>query len=259
MALLQPVSSEETAKKRSSSNDSKSKNKQEKNDVLVVTKIAQQQKRSDRYSVYINEKYSFSLSEYQLVGSGLRIGKEYTKSELINLQDESAFGKAYERTLNYVMIRPRSRREIEDYLVRTFLYPKPKSYTSKDGQRKIKRQTVDRERVIAMNGRVMNRLDEKGYIDDERFALVWVQSRQLTKKPSKRKLEQELRAKYIAPEIIAAVLQNKEEDEISNLKSLIAKKRRLSRYQDDVKLKQYLLRQGFNYGDIESELTDATD
>ncbi|MFO0971181.1 MAG: RecX family transcriptional regulator [Candidatus Saccharimonadales bacterium] len=221
---------------------------------LKITKIAKQQKRPDRYSIYIDEKYSFSLSEYQLAGAKLFIGKQFTQGELTSFIDESAFGKAYERALNYVMIRPRSKQEIQDYLKRTFLYPKPKNYVDKAGVRQLVKREVDKEKVESMIERVMARLDEKGYINDMAFARAWVNSRQLTKKSSKRKLEQELRAKFIDQEIIATVLQNQNDTEVGNLKEVIIKKRRLSKYQDDVKLTQYLLRQGFNYDDIKEQI-----
>jgi regulatory protein len=220
------------------------------NPQLTVTKIAQQVKRQDRYSVYINEKYSFSLSEYQLAGSGLRIGKIFTAEELSDFIGESEFGKAYERALNYVMIRPRSEKEIKEYLTRTFMYPKSKSYVDKEGVRHFIKKEVDKQNVAVMIERVLARLKEKGYINDQSFAAAWVNSRQLVKKSSKRKLEQELRAKGVDQEVIATLLQNNNDQEVNNLKELIAKKRRLTRYQDETKLIQYLLRQGFNYDDI---------
>lgn len=222
---------------------------------MKITKISQQVKRPDRYSIYVDEKYIFSLNEYQLVGSGLHSGLEITQEELDNFANESQFGKAYERSLNYVMIRPRSEKEIHDYLSRTFLYPKPKSYVNKKtGERVFIKQEVDKEKTKAMIARVLERMDEKGYINDENFAKSWVQSRMYHKKPSKRKLEQELYAKGIAQEIIATVLQNEELNEKDNLLELVEKKRRLVRYQDKQKLTTYLLRQGFNYDDIRDVL-----
>ncbi len=223
---------------------------------MKITKISQQVKRPDRYSIYVDEKYIFSLNEYQLVGSGLHSGLEITQEELDNFANESQFGKAYERSLNYVMIRPRSEKEIHDYLSRTFLYPKPKSYVNKKtGERVFIKQEVDKEKTKAMIARVLERMDEKGYINDENFAKSWVQSRMYHKKPSKRKLEQELYAKGIDQKIIATVLQNEELNEKDNLLELVEKKRRLVRYQDNQKLTTYLLRQGFNYDDIRDALT----
>lgn len=219
---------------------------------MKITKIQKQVKRSDRYSVYIDEKYSFSLNDYQLIGSDVRVGKEFTSEELDKFLQESNFGKAYERALNYVMIRPRSKGEIHDYLTRTYMYPKPKVYMDKSGQRHVKKQVVEKEKVSHMIERIMQRLEEKGYINDKAFATAWIDSRQLTKRSSKRKLEQELRAKSVDTEIIATLLQNQNEIEIDNLNELIIKKRRLTKYKDDIKLTQYLLRQGFNYDDIRS-------
>lgn len=227
--------------------------------VLKVTKISQQVKRNDRYSIYINEKYTFSLSDYQLVGSGLSVGKEFTQQELDDFIFESLFGKAYERALNYVMIRPRSQKEISDYLTRTYMYPKPKMYTDKAGQRHFIKQVVDKSRIGQLIERVMHRLQSKGYTNDEAFAKAWVNSRQLTKKSSKRKLEQELRAKFVDPEIIATVLQKQDVNEVQNLDALILKKRRLPKYQDNVKLTQYLLRQGYNYEDIKNATNQSNE
>lgn len=221
---------------------------------LTITKITSQVKRNDRYSVYVNGKYAFSLHEYQLAQSGLRVGKEVTNSELEKFANESQFGKAYERALNYVMLRPHSEKETKEYLIRTFLYPKPKSFIGKDGVRHIKKPEVDSAATTEMIARVMNRLQEKGYIDDQAFARSWVASRQQVKKSSVRKLTQELRAKGVAEEIIATLLQNSEETEKENLKELIAKKQRLTRYQDELKLTRYLLRQGFLYEDIKEAL-----
>jgi regulatory protein len=221
---------------------------------VKVTKIQQQVKRNDRYSVYIDEVYSFSLSDYQLVSSGLHVGKEFTADELDAFLQESNYGKAYERSLNYVMIRPRSEREIREYLARTFLYPKPRMYKTKSGETIIKKPHVDKQKTTRMIERVAERLREKGYINDEAFAKAWINSRQLTKKTSKRKLEQELMVKGVHSEIIASLLQNRDDLEKENLKDIIAKKSRQTKYHDQTKLMQYLVRQGFSYQDVKEGL-----
>lgn len=225
---------------------------------MKVTKIQQQQKRKDRFSIYIDDKYSFSLNEFQLANARLSIGKELSPEEVEEFATESQFGKAYERVLNYVMIRPRSEKEVREYLTRTYMYPKPKSFVDKNGKRHFKKQEVDKQKVTEMIERLMSRLNDKGYINDESFTKAWVQSRMMHKKPSKRKLEQELYAKGIDQKIIANVLQNEELDEKANLLELVEKKRKLVRYQDDKKLITYLLRQGFNYDDIRDTINRNT-
>jgi len=223
---------------------------------MKVTKIQQQVNRKDRYSIYIDELYSFSLHESQLIQSGLRLGKEFTQDELDTLKNESQFGKAYERVLNYILIRPRAEKEVKDYLVRTFLYPKPKAYVNKKGERSIKKREVDRDAVTAMIDKIMIKVRDKGYINDESFARAWIESRQMTKKSSTRRLEQELQQKGVTRDIIATVLQKVEINEIDNLRALVIKKRRLARYKDNKKLLPYLVRQGYSYDDVKKVINE---
>jgi SOS response regulatory protein OraA/RecX len=70
-----------------------------------------------------------------------------------------------------------------------------------------------------------------------------------------RKITLELRKKHIASDIIEQVLADDETDERTMLRELIAKKRQQSKFkEDDLKLMQYLARQGFGYGDIKDAL-----
>jgi SOS response regulatory protein OraA/RecX len=55
---------------------------------------------------------------------------------------------------------------------------------------------------------------------------------------------------------IEEAVGSQSEDEQSAIKTIIEQKRRQARYQDDLKLMQYLARQGFNYGDIKDALKD---
>ena len=226
---------------------------------MKVTAIKLQVKRADRYSIFVDEVYSFSLNEFQLAESGLSVGRALSTEELENLKNDSDFGKAYERVLNYLSLRSRSQKEIEDYLARTYLYPKPKSYINKAGERVFKKQTVDKLAVNRLIERVMERLQSKGYVNDADFAFAWARSRQLSGKTSQRKLTQELKIKGIADDIIQNTLQELDFDDTDSLKNLIAKKRQTPRYQDDTKLTQFLLQRGFNYDAIKAVIKDSQD
>lgn len=223
---------------------------------MKITKISQQVKNHLRYSVYIDDSYSFSLHEQQLAESALRVGKDLTEKEVNDYKNESQFGKAYERALNYALLRPRSRKEIDQYLTRTFLYPKPRAYVNKVGERIFKKLDVDPVQTKAMIEKISDRLAEKGYVNDATFAKAWVESRRYFKKTSTRRLRQELRAKGVADEIIATVLQNDNSTDHQMLSEVITKKRRMSRYASDEKLTAYLLRQGFAYSDVREALNN---
>lgn len=198
---------------------------------MKITAIKQQAKRQDRYSIYVDGKYVFSFSENELINSGLKINQELTEQELLGLKDQAVLDKAYDRALNLISHRPRSEWELRDYM---------------------KRKGYD-EDVAAQT---INRLRSRGYVNDLDFARRWVENRRLLKATSKRRLSQELRQKHIANDIIGQVLAADEADEREILRELIERKRRQSKYQDDLKLMQYLGRQGFSYDDIRAVLSE---
>jgi hypothetical protein len=49
---------------------------------MKITDIKQQVKRQARYSIFVEGKYAFSLSEPELMKSGIQIGRDYTEEEL---------------------------------------------------------------------------------------------------------------------------------------------------------------------------------
>ncbi len=194
---------------------------------MKITDIKRQIKRVDRYSIYVDDKYLFSLSEGELLNIGLGIGQNFTDGELEELKDKAVLDKAYDRALNLISRRPRSEWELRDYLKR-------KEYTE---------DTIQH---------ILNKLSIKGYVDDTDFARRWVANRRLLKATSKRRLLQELRQKRVPNEIIESVLSEDETDERQVLRELVERKRKQTKYQDDLKLMQYLSRQGYNYDDIKS-------
>jgi len=200
---------------------------------MKITDIKRQVKRTDRYSIYVDGKYSFALSESELLSQGLKIGQEFSAGELDSIKEDAVIDKGVYRVMDLLSRRPRSLWEIEDYLKR-------KDYAAEE------------------TAKIIQKLDGRGYIDDLEFSRRWIENRRLLKPTSKRKLRMELRQKRIADEIIGNVLDEDETDELSVLKELISKKRRRTRYQDDQKLIAFLARQGFNYGDIKDAMDDRS-
>lgn len=198
---------------------------------MKITAIKQQVKRSDRFSIYVGEKYAFSLSEAELLKSGLKVNQEFTEAELKELRTKAVIDKGYDRTLNLISHRPRSEWELRDYL---------------------KRKDYDQESTEA----IIHKLRERGWVDDRNFAERWVANRRLLKATSKRRLSQELRQKRVSDDIIHEVLAADETDEQQVLRDLIERKRQQTKFQDDTKLIQYLSRQGYNYNDIKSAMRD---
>jgi regulatory protein len=197
---------------------------------MKVTAIKQQVKRPDRYSIYIDERFSFGLSESQLVQIHLRIGQELDEQELTELKHAAKTGKLYDRAIRYLSIRMRSELEMRQYL---------------------RRKEAEPEEIEAL----VERLKSMGYLNDEEFARHWRDDRRVIKKRSARVIGLELRQKGIEKDVITKVLAEEDGQEVQALQELIEKKRRISRYAtDEQKLIQYLMRQGYRYDAIKRAL-----
>jgi regulatory protein len=199
-----------------------------------VTKITQQLKRTDRYSIFVDDKYVFSLSENALLESGLHSGQELSREEVGEYKRLSADDKVYNQALRYVAMRPRTNWELATYLERKGASP-------------------------ALVNQILSKLTNIGLLDDNKFAEMFVNDRRLLRPTSRRKLIAELRKKHVASDAIEKAVGSEQKDEQSALTEVIARKRRQAKYQDDLKLMQYLARQGFNYDDIKSALNKESD
>lgn len=212
---------------------------------MKITAITSQQHDKNRVNVMVDGKYRFSLDVYQISDLGIRVGKEYSDDELTALQTESEFGKLYTRALEYCLMRPHSSREVRDYLYRKTRSTRVRSRRTGE---LVERQGVSQ----TVADRVFDRLVEKGYVDDEKFTLFWVENRHMTKGASRRKLQAELQSKGVEREIIDKYLSESDRHDADEIHKIIAKKQ--SKYPDEQKLLQYLARQGFSYDDIRSAL-----
>ena len=196
---------------------------------MKITAIKAQVKREGRYSIFVDNKYAFSLSADSLLSAGIASGQELTETDLQAYKKLSSDDRAYGLTLEYVARRMRSEGELHDYFRRKKYEPDLAEY-------------------------IFSKLKQAGYIDDMEFARRWVESRHLLKSTSARRLQLELQQKRVRSDIIQSVLAEDDTDERQVLRNLIAKKRKQSRYQDDQKLIAYLARQGFTYDDIKLAL-----
>ena len=200
---------------------------------MKITAIKVQINDASRYSIFLDGRYAFSLSDLALLKNQLVLGQELSKDELKKLELVASDDKAYADTLKYLSIRPRSRWEIKTYLKR--------KGTSLDSAEEI-----------------MDRLAAQGLVDDKAFADSWLNNRRTTKLSSFKKLRAELQRKHIDQSIIDQLLGDGQNTERRALAELIKIKAKLPRYKNDkLKLMQYLSRQGFNYGDIKDALNES--
>lgn len=195
---------------------------------MRITTIKQQVKNAERASVFVDGKYSFSLSLNELVAERLKIGQEIDESEQKRLKKLSEDGKLKSRALEWILNRPRSIREFRDYMYR-------------------KKADPD------MTDKLIDEFSVHGYLDETKFT-VWLADVRRRGGKSERAIRAELGQKGVSREITQEVL-SENNDESTRLQQIVAKKRKLKRYADDPqKLMRYLAGQGFGYDDIKRSL-----
>lgn len=198
---------------------------------MIITSIRQQQKRTKRYSIFVDGSYAFSLSEPALLSSKITRGQEVNQEQFRELTLLASGDTLYNQVCRYVTLRLRTAWEVSQYLQRKQASP-------------------------ALITEILNKLSNVDLINDARYVQAYIHDRQLARPTSRRKISFELRKKHVADEIIEAVLGGDTTDQTA-LTALISRKRQQSRYQDDLKLMQYLSRQGFHYGDIKEALANS--
>lgn len=197
---------------------------------MKITKITEQSISKDRVSIYIDGSYAVSLTLDQLLEEKLKIGDELDDQGLKRLRKLSEDGKLKIRAMEWLILRPRSARELTDYL---------------------RRKNVGPDQI----NQWVASFQKTGLQNDTNFARWWVEQRR-NKQRSASYIRQELRSKSIDQDIINEVLTYNDTNDESVLKQLIEKKRRITRYQDNKKLTEYLLRQGYRYSDIVEALAE---
>ncbi len=159
------------------------------------------------------------------------------------MDNSTVFAHYYNLTLRYLSYRPRSEKEVLDYL-------KEKSSAAKapEGQAKMIQD-------------IIIKLKEYKFIDDEKFAKFWFEQRSKFKRKPIRVVEYELNQKGINKQIIEEVLSgfDSKDLDLENAKKLAAKKldfyRNLDPKKRQEKVMNFLLRRGFNY-DIVKKVFD---
>lgn len=189
---------------------------------MIISSIKQQEKNPERVSIFVDGKYSFSLTLDEVVTEKIKNGQEIDGSRLKQLKKISDEGKIRARALDWVLLRPHSVREFKDYMYR-------------------------KKADLAMTEALIAEFGEKGYLNDVDFGVWLVEERQRSGK-SNRAIKAELFKKGLSRQDVDTVMEGQEETELERLKLLISKKGRMTRYQDDPqKLAKYLVAQGYNW------------
>lgn len=187
-----------------------------------ITALKVQKRNPQRVNVYLDGEFAFGLA--RIVAAWLEVGQEISAEKAARLQEEDGREVAYQKALNFLNYRPRSRAEVRSHLQKKGI------------------SDADCEDVLA-------RLERSGLLDDARFAELWVENRGDLRPRGRRALAYELRQRGIEDKLIDQTLEDLDEDEMAYQ----AASKQFRKYRNlewpDFRKKMYahLARRGFNY------------
>jgi regulatory protein len=199
---------------------------------MRITELKPQKRNPTRISVFLDDRYAFSLDQELVVKLGLRTGLDIDQTRMEAIAVEAERRKALDASFNLLSYRGRSRREIED---------------------RLKRKGVSPEVI----GETVRRLTELGLLDDVKFAEAFARDRLEFARKGKRVIYAELRKKGIPKPVVEQALSGAPDEDKSATGLLDKVSRRYAALEPRAryrKLHDLLLRRGFSFDTIERVL-----
>lgn len=166
--------------------------------------------------------------------------------------DTTVYERLLAASLRFVSYRPRSEKEIRDFLAN-----------------KLKRWKVFSGTVV---DKVIARLTELSYVDDAKFVVWWIEQRQTFKPKGVRLIAQELKSKGINRELIDEVVcqfssdrgqNDKQQSEVDAAHRAVQKKlshwSKLPILEQKKKLFDFLYRRGFDMDTAQRVIDEVTE
>uniref|UniRef100_A0A7C4M0P6 Regulatory protein RecX n=1 Tax=candidate division CPR3 bacterium TaxID=2268181 RepID=A0A7C4M0P6_UNCC3 len=128
---------------------------------MQITKIEIQKKRKDRYNIYIDDEFRFGVDEGILIDFDLRKDREISEEEIEKIENEEVVVAAFNSALRSLKLRDRSEKEIRDKL-------------------------KQKEFAVSAIDKVVEKLYHLDFLNDKRFAEIFVRDRMKLKPKGKR-------------------------------------------------------------------------
>jgi regulatory protein len=205
--------------------------------MYTITSITQAKKNADRVNIFLNDEFWVGLSKAELLGFALFKGKEIDEGIKSQIEKSSEYTKLLQKVIDYAMLRPRSEKEVRDYLV-------------------FRRKISDDE-----SAKLLEYLKSKLILSDESFAEWFIKTRLDSGVHGENKIRAELQKKGVKKSIVDEVLasfkssENYTNSETEKVETYVKKILKTVKYKDkfDLKRKVFsrLAGRGFGYEVIE--------
>lgn len=196
---------------------------------MEITSIERNKKNKDRLSVYIDDKYCFSIEEEDYFKLNLYEKKEITDEEISHIKNNVNYRAAKSAAVRFLSLKYRCENEL-----------------------RVKLLSEDFDAEVIEN--VLAELKSIGYINDRIYTQKYIHDRSKLKPKSKRFLKLELKNKGIDEDIIDEVIGEWDTDEDAVAFGLVKKK--FGKYDiKDVnvvrKIYSFLQHRGYSFETIE--------
>ena len=191
--------------------------------------------RADKIHISIDGAYTMTVDATYWYGLGIKNKTEINEEELARLRNCVNSRRAFNKAVELISRREHSRKEIITKLTQ-------RSYGE-------------------VAAEVADELERLGYLNDERFAVMYAKELKLRKNMGKRRIAQELYIKGISRDIIESITEDIDENPFEDIIEII--NRKYLRYLGDEKGRNRtvnaLVRLGYGYSDIKTALKSVAD
>lgn len=196
---------------------------------MKVTSLEPQKKRKNRLNLYIDGEFKVGIDAGTAASLGLFVDKEIDESALNEIGDEESYQLCLDKAFLLLSIRMQTEHELWEKL----------------GKKSLRKDI----------GRTIARLKELGYVDDAKFAKLWVESRSNSR--GSQVLRTELIKRGIKREVIDEALSTLDPDKQLEAARDIVRSKDKPEFSKDERFKKLgglLARRGFSYDIIKKAL-----
>ena len=205
-------------------------------EMITISAVEPQKRKKDRYNIFAGGDYICSLGAESIVVFGIKEGVQIDIEKLNNAVEADNTQYAFDSAVNLLSFKMRTKKEIFDKLL----------------DKKIDEEAV--KKAVA-------KLEDYGYIDDEKYAVLFVESAVSEARYGKKVVEYKLKQKGISDDIIDKAILIFNEDlerqtaskHYSMLKSKYKKEEPMKRKS---KIYSNMARRGFSYDIINSLIAE---
>lgn len=199
--------------------------------MVEITKL-ERQKNKDKLNLFIDGEFYCGILREIAIINNFFVGKKLEKSELDAVILEGQSKQAFSKAADYLSVRPHTRQE-------------------------LKLKLLKKEFPVVAIQKALDKLQEYGYLDDEKFAQMFIEQ---NPKLSKKMIINKLAAKGIFAETAQKYLQDVPLDQELQAACSLTEKYLKNKNINDCKEKlyAYLCRKGFDFDTVKKAVKTVT-